>query len=90
MGKHAIVLFALVAVALLARFAPAQENPPAAPPQAAQAEGGDSPPSSSAPPAQAPRTPPAAATPPQAPRADVFTPSEEIQADEEITFPIDI
>jgi len=110
MTKKAIGLAVLVAGAMLARFVPAQESPPApagaqAPPAAAgnAAPAPGAPSSSSGAPSSA--APPAAGTPPTprsagagaaAPRTptrpadDVFIPSEEIQADEEITFPIDI
>jgi len=100
MNKRAIGLAALAAGALLARFVPAQEasSPAAAEPApaaaapapAASTERGSPPASSSgASSTQAPR-PPAASMPPQASRDDVFIPSEEIQADEEVTFPVDI
>ena len=68
---------ALVALALLlgAPVAIAQDEPPATPP--------------AAPPA-APETPPAATPDAGSDDDDVFIPTEELSADEEVTFPVDI
>jgi hypothetical protein len=105
MNKLGFALALIVASAVLARFAPAQDGAaPAAQapsaPAAAGADGAGAPASQSEAQAAAAPAPAApqgsnagsAATPgPLRPADDdVFVPSEEVQADEEITFPVDI
>jgi hypothetical protein len=78
----------MIMLGMLASASVGQESPqPAAPPPAPA-----TPPTNTPPPA----TPPAAGaeTPPAAPRStasdEAFIPTQELQADEEATFPVDI
>jgi hypothetical protein len=83
MSKLRILWLALM-LGLLSFVSWAQNDaPPAQPPPAApQGEGAPAPRQTPAPPSAERRAP--------APRDDVFVPSEELQADEEVTFPVDI
>jgi hypothetical protein len=78
----------LIALALLATASVGQENPPpppAAPPPAPATPPADKPPAA-APPAAGAEVPPATGVM----RGDEFIPTQELQADEEATFPVDI
>jgi hypothetical protein len=78
---------ALIAAALLSLTSMAQERqspPPSATPPPRQTEPPQQRPSPPPPPSQTGRPPPAR------PGDDVFIPSEELAADEEVTFPVDI
>jgi hypothetical protein len=72
-----VPLLGLLALAAWAQDAPAEGEAAAESPPAAQRQPTDRPP-----------PPPSAQRP--APRDDGFVPSEELQADEEVTFPVDI
>jgi hypothetical protein len=75
----------LIALAVLATASVGQENPPTAPPPAPATPPADKPPAA-APPAAGAQAPPATGVM----RGDEFIPTQELQADEEATFPVDI
>jgi hypothetical protein len=80
-----LIAIALIALALLANTPAAQESTPPAPPPAQTTP--------ATPPAQrpAPTPAPSAAAPETGVvSGDEFIPSQELQADEEATFPVDI
>jgi hypothetical protein len=68
-----------------------ESQPPAAPAQA-PAPQPDAKPPAAAPPAATPTPPPPSAAAPKGGviRGDEFIPTQEVQADEEVTFPVDI
>lgn len=78
----------LVVLGMLATASVGQESKPAgAPAPAPAAPSADKPPAA-APPAASTTTPPA--KPPASGSGDEFIPTQELQADEEVTFPVDI
>jgi hypothetical protein len=76
----------LIALGMLATASVGQESPrPAAPPPAPTTPPSDKPPAAP-PPAPSAEAPPATGVM----RGDEFIPTQELQADEEATFPVDI